>query len=187
MSAPKYTDALRNSALATAGWRWTAILSTAVTIAMAMGMVMLAANQSVVIIPHSAATLKGPVTVYPGNHNQGAEYLGALARDDVGLALTWTPQTVGTQYSMFMNRMTPSLYAAQNVKLIADAEDMVKQHTSQVFFPAKIEIAGENKVQLTGILARWEGEKQTYRKDVSYVVAYENYNGFFHVNSITAK
>jgi hypothetical protein len=183
----KFLDALRNANLAAQGWRWAAFATTGMMAVLSVGMVWVATHQPVILVPAEIASAAGPVKVAPGNRPQDAEYLGIVASNDIALALTWTPDSVGTQFSRFLNRMTPSLYAAQNVKLIEQAAAAKDSALTQAFFPEKISVAGENKVRVTGILARWEGEKQTYRASVSYLLVYQSYNGFLHVDAITAE
>lgn len=185
--AAKFLDSLRNANVAAQGWRWAAMATTAMMGVLAVGMVWIATHQSIILVPSEIAQAAGPVKVAPGTYAQSPEYLGIVATSDVNLALTWTPGSVQNQYARFLNRMTPALYASQNVKLLDQAAAAKEGLVTQAFFPEKMQVVGENTVKVQGILARWEGEKQTYRSAVGYTLKYQSYNGYLHVDSISAE
>lgn len=183
----KFMEALNNAALTANGWRWTAYLTSALAGVMTIAMVWVSTHQTTILLPYNLAAMQGPVKVSAAGTVQAAEYLGTIATSDLGLALTWTPDTVKTQYARLLNRMTPALYATQNVKLIGEADLAVKQSLTQAYFIDHVSAIGDNAVQVTGTLARWEGEKPTYRAEIAYLIKYESHNGYLHVDSITAK
>lgn len=141
-----------------------------------------------VLLPYDTATASGNIKLDLAASNYGEanpEYVANLALGDVGLLLNWTPETVIVQHQRFLNRITPALYAEQNVQLLQQAETFRVDGTTQSFFPEQTKIAEGSRVRVSGTLVRWVGEKETLRMQVAYVVTYSKFRGFMHVSALS--
>lgn len=185
---PKHLDALLNSSKEVVAWKIVAAILATISLATTYGLVQVANNAPVTLVPHELASSKGPIKVLGGS-NPGAEYLQMLSAADLNLILNWTPLTIQNQYARFLNRLSPELFASENVRLDDDANQFIKQATSQSFFPTqKAQIKPDsNEITVEGILKRWEGEKEVFNEKVTYTLIYKRIGGTMYVNSIQIK
>ena len=90
-----------------------------------------------------------------------------------------------TQYRRFLNRLTNSEYAAENVSLMSQAHQDEANDVSQVFYPNRVYVNPQKfSVRISGVLSRWEGGKQVLHSPVEYKMIYSNEGGYLHVASL---
>jgi hypothetical protein len=191
MSSVKYSDAVANAFSEAKAWRAASLLLGLVVGILAIALVMQSRATPLTLVPMDFATSKGNVTIQPTKDfgASSADYIAQLALGDLALVLNWTPENVQVQHMRFMNRMTPDLYAEQNVTLSAQAAEFRSNSTTQSFYPNTTKVgngdgAGSSKVIVEGTLVRWTGEKESIRIRVSYVLSYAKYRGYAHVSSL---
>jgi hypothetical protein len=182
---PKYTELIAEAFSEKKAWRNGFLVMFLMALGLAVALVYQSTHMPHTLIPYSFALQKGPVTVQPGVL-QDSTYIAGLARDDVTLALNWTTETVGLQYGRFLNRMTPQMYSAMVVKLTEEAKSYSTGSYTQAFFPKNTQIltTDTNVVRISGVLVRWEGEKEVYRQTVVYKLGYEDTNGLLSINLV---
>ena len=182
-----HSNLILNAHTAVTAWKSAFLIAASVAAVSIWALVWMAAHQTVVLIPHSVASSTGPVKVNANTANQSIAYLGQLAISDLNLLLTWTPDTVGVQYSRALNRMDTRLFAAKQAELIKNAEQYRLQNFTSVFFPGPVELQSEGKVRVTGLVTRNVGEKQVSRDMVTYEITYSNHEGGIYVAGITTE
>lgn len=182
---PKYVELLAEAFSEKKAWRNGFFVMFLMALGLAFALVYQSTHMPHTLIPYSFALQKGPVKVQPGVL-QDSTYLAGLARDDITLALNWTSDNVGVQYGRFLNRMTPQMYSAMVVKLTEEAKAYAIGSHTQAFFPKTTQIvtAEANSVRITGVLVRWEGEKEVYRQTVIYKLGYSDDSGMLNINRV---
>jgi hypothetical protein len=188
MKKTTYIDAVTSAFAAMVSWRTSFFVSSMLAAALAVGLIYQSNKVHIVLMPYDLATASGNLKIDLSASNfaeANPEYVVNLALGDIGLLLNWTPESVIVQHQRFLNRLTPDLYAEQNVQLLAQAQSFQVDGVTQSFYPTETKIAGGNKVRVVGTLIRWVGEKQTLRMRVAYVVTYSKFKGFMHVSALT--
>lgn len=187
MPTVKYTDAVANAFSEAKAWRAACLVVGLVAGVLAIALAIQSNSAPITLVPANFAASKGKVTIDPreGFGTVSPDYLAQLALGDLGLILNWTPQTVKIQYSRFLNRMTPDLYAEQNVKLLTQASTFESNSTTQSFYPEKTQVSVDgNTVVAKGTLVRWTGEKESIRVNAVYTITYAKSEGYAHVASL---
>jgi len=128
------------------------------------------------LVPYEFATYNGVYKIEP-NGAANAEYMAYIAESDIKLFTDWTPQTIGQQYFRFLNRCAPELYAAKNVELISEAQQVNSSSYSQVFYPSERKYLGPGRIQVSGQLTRYVGERIVLQVAAVYTVSYRFFNG----------
>jgi len=152
-------------------WRGAAGLFAAVTLGMAWALMWQATHIPSYLVPHEWAASRGPVLVAP-HKAEDAYYLTYIAAADIKLLLDWTPDNIGQQYTRFLNRATPELYAAEQVPLTTEARDFSSAATTSTFHLLKASYIGDGLVELDGTQVRWEGGTEIFRKRLTYQIHY---------------
>lgn len=147
-------------------------------------------NTPVVLIPYDLAANSGRMQVSVSGEikDTNLEYLANVAFADLGLIMNFTPDNVISQHQRFLNRLTESLYGKSREKLLAEADEYKRRAVSQSFYPTSIKMTPDNKrVEVSGTQIRWMGGKETLRTNVTYVMEYESYKGYFHLADLRPK
>jgi type IV conjugative transfer system protein TraE len=187
MPTVKYTDAVANAFSEAKAWRAACLVVGLVAGVLAIALAIQSNSTPVTLVPANFAASTGKVTINPkkGFGSVSPDYVSQMALGDLGLVLNWTPQTVRIQYQRFLNRMTPELYAEQNIKLLTQAGEFESNSTTQSFYPdvTKVSVDG-NTVVANGTLVRWTGEKESIRVKATYTITYAKSEGYAHVASL---
>jgi len=185
-----YLDVVANAFQEVRAWKYACLILGIVCFGLCYFLVSAAKNAPMVLIPYDFAVADGPQKIKPGgNDGMGSpDYLSQIALGDLATVLNWTPLSVEVQHQRFLNRMTPNLYAEQNVTLLAQAADFRNNSTTESFYPSgsKADAKGMQTV-VDGTLVRWTGEKETLRLKVSYTITYAQYKGYLHVSGLQIK
>lgn len=182
-----YLTVVANAFASMASWRTAFFVSSILALGMGAGLLYQSNKVHTILLPYDVATASGNIKLDLAASNfadTNPEYVVNLALGDVGLLLNWTPESVLVQHQRFLNRITPALYAEQNVQLLQQAETFRVDGVTQSFFPDQTKLA-EGRVRVTGTLVRWVGEKETLRMRVAYVVSYSKFKGFMHVSALS--
>ncbi|MDP3139182.1 MAG: TraE/TraK family type IV conjugative transfer system protein, partial [Burkholderiaceae bacterium] len=183
-----HLDVIANAFSEVKAWKAVSVFLALLVVALLYFVVDQARNAPVALITHEMAASKGRIEVAVNGEVTGtnAEYLSLLTRADLGLILNFQPATVITQTSMFLNRLSPDLYAASNVSLLAEAQNNKDAGYSQSFYPdAEIKaFPREGRVEMSGTLVRWQGSKEILRQRVAYEVEYRSLICYFHITKI---
>lgn len=185
-----YLDVVANAFQEAKAWKFASLVLSLVCGGLAFGLVYESRNAPVVLVPYNFASDKGTITVKPNGvaGETSPEYLAQTALGDLSTVLNWTPEDVEIQHQRFLNRMTPELYAEQNVKLMQEATDFKTNTTTESFYPVGTRVDGpHNQVIVDGTLVRWTGEKETLRLKVTYTITYAPYKGYLHVAGLQIK
>ena len=182
-----YLDVVANAFQEAKAWKFTSLTLGLVAGALAFGLIYESRNAPVILVPYNLATEQGPLKIKPnGKAGQTSpDYLIQIGLGDLATVLNWTPENVEIQHQRFLNRMTPELYAEQNVKLLGDAADFKNSSVTESFYPMGSRVdAAHNQVIVDGTLVRWTGEKETLRLKVTYTITYAPHNGYLHVSGL---
>ena len=181
----KFIGSLSNAFAEVRAWKLTTFLLGGLAAFLALMLVVSATHKPVVLVPVGFAESHGKVTVAPSTGRSSPGYISQIALGDLSLALDWQPDDVVTQYRRFLNRLTNSEYAAENISLMSQARGDQANDVSQSFFPNRSYVnLQELTVKVSGVLSRWEGGKQVLHSPVEYKVSYSNEGGYLHVASL---
>lgn len=185
MAGPKYADLMANAFSSIKAWRAATFVLAGLCGIMAMALAYNSLNAPAYLVPYEFATMKGPVKVQPGKSSVAPDYLAAVALADLALITTFHPENLSTQYSRFLNRATPELYAAQNVKLMAEARELAMEKVSQTFYGGTTRVSAAGLVvDVNGWLIRWNGDKEVLRSQVTYRLTYRESRGALSVDDV---
>lgn len=188
-----YLDVVANAFKEARAWKYACFVLTGICAGLTVGLVYEAGNAPTVLVPYEFATAnglateKGPLTVQSlGTAGQTSpDYLSQVALGDLATVLNWTPGSVDVQHQRFLNRMTPELYAKQNVKMLTESAEFKSNSISESFYPSRSQIdVKQNQAVVDGTLVRWTGEKETLRLNVTYTITYAPYKGYLHVSGL---
>lgn len=184
-----YLDAVANAFNEAKAWKTATIAMGIVSVVLSFGLLYKSANQPVVLVPHNFAAEKGRVQVDPAKPlDSSAEYLQTIAISDLALILNWTPENVLTQYQRFLNRASDELYARENIRLSAEAQEHKDNGITQSFFPNTVRLDLSNKkVIAEGFLIRWVGDKESIRIKASFILTYKTARGLLYVADLELK
>ncbi|MHB1826372.1 MAG: TraE/TraK family type IV conjugative transfer system protein [Steroidobacteraceae bacterium] len=181
----KFIGSLSNAFSEVRAWKVTTFMVAALAAVLAFALVLSASEKPVVLVPAGFAESHGRVTVSPSTGRASPGYLSQIALGDLSLALDWQPDDVVTQYRRFLNRLTNSEYAAENIALMSEAHRDQANDVSQSFYPNRVFVnLPKLTVKVSGVLSRWEGGKQVMHSPVEYKVSYSNEGGYLHVSSL---
>lgn len=179
-----YLDAVANAFQEAKAWKFACLALGLACSGLAYGIIYQSRNTPVVLVPYNFASAEGPQKVQPTGKGEQTDdaYMVQTALGDLATVLNWTPESVEIQHQRFLNRMTPELYAEQNVKLLTDAGDFKAAATTESFYPVGSRVDRvSHQVAVDGTLVRWTGEKETLRMKVTYKLTYAPYKGYLHV------
>lgn len=171
-----HLDALVNASTRVKAWRTVSIFLGVIIFALSYALILAVRSMPVRLVPYEFATYNGVYKIEP-NGAANAEYMAYIAESDIKLFTDWTPQTIGQQYFRFLNRCAPELYAAKNVELISEAQQVNSSSYSQVFYPSERKYLGPGRIQVSGQLTRYVGERIVLQVAAVYTVSYRFFNG----------
>lgn len=188
----KYGSKIANLSLELNAWRMTSLILMASSFILAYSLMQVSSHTTTIIIPHQVLAA-GKQFKIKDNGFEDPEYLGNLALADIQLLLNWTSENVQKQYGMFLNRATTELYGKENVRLLNEAKENSSNAVTQAFYPLSIKQNNNASAKyagvaaVSGILVRYEGEKQVLRTKVSYILRYKDVAGLLKVDSVEFK
>ena len=185
--ASKYTDAVSNAFSEAKAWRAATVLLGLVVGTLSIALVMQSRAAPMILVPANFASVDGPIKIQPTNEygETSPDFLAQIALGDLALILNWTPDNVAVQHQRFLNRMTPELYAEQNVAMMTQASEFKSNSTTQSFYPTTTRVGAKGSVVVVdGTLVRWTGEKESIRARVVYTISYAKFKGYAHVASL---
>jgi type IV conjugative transfer system protein TraE len=181
----KYLDALANAFSEARAWKLTTFVVSGLSVFLVVALIWSSADKAVVLVPAGFAESHGRVTVTPATGSGSPEYLSQIALGDLALALDWQPNDVIEQYQRFLNRLTDAQYAAQNISLMSEAQHDQANDVSQSFYPDRVYVDPPHlSVKVSGMLTRWQGDKQVLHAPAEYEVRYAGEDGYLHVESL---
>lgn len=179
----QYMDTVYTLARAARAWRFVSFVMLGLVIFMGFQSYKVTQSMPVRLIPYGFATQSTPATIKNKKvHN--AEYLSLIAASDMGLYMTWTPDTVEPQYRRFLTRLAPALYSQKQIELINKAKSNSIGFSSQAFFVRDSEVIGKNKVVLQGVFRQWEGRELIAERNMEYTMVYRFVGGIPYIRSI---
>jgi hypothetical protein len=190
MKKPSFTELMSNAFAEIRAWKLTSLVLASLCAVLAICVIYEANSRTTVLIPANVAVLDGPVKVSPSGAfgNTSPNYLSQIALGDLSLILDWQPSNVQLQYERFLNRCTPSLYARENVRLLAKAAKHQAGGESQSFYPDITQVnLKTGQVIVDGYLVRWTGGKQLVKVRQRFIVTYRMQDGYLHVADIQTK
>ena len=167
---PKYGHQVANLHDASRGWRAAAYSLGVVALALAVLAGHLADTIRVVLVPPQFARLaQGRVPV-----TRGKAYLALLARADTATLLDWTPATVGSQFTAFLDRCAPTLYARLDTQMLADSKEYTSYNLTESFYVRKVVFVPPAAIDITGWLDRYSGDKRVMHALLTYRLTYNH-------------
>ncbi len=109
------------------------------------------------------------------------DYLEQMAVFFASLALTYNPENIGHQASLFLRYADPQSYGALAAQLEGDAARVARNRLASVFYPQEIRLKGQ-QVALTGQLTTLVGNKQTAQRQATFLIAFAYRGGGFFVS-----
>lgn len=185
----KYFDLVANAYSEAKAWRLSALILAALCAVLVWGLISATHNAPVILVNQETASLQGRIKVTQAADLSGTDlaYFTNIALGDLGLLLTWRPETVEQGYARFLNRTTDELYGREGMRLQAEARKHRDDNVTQAFYPSDTKVdLSKRQVIVTGTLVRWQSDKETFRGTVRYAVAYERFKGYLHVDRIEA-
>jgi len=104
------------------------------------------------------------------------DYLEQMAVYFASLALSYNPDNIRHQVSLFLRYADPQSYGALAAQLEGDAEKVERNRLASVFYPQEIRIK-HRMVALTGQLITLVGNKQTEQRQTAFLIAFTYRNG----------
>lgn len=112
------------------------------------------------------------------------EYLEQMAVFFASLALTYNPDNIGHQVSLFLRYADPKDYGALAAKLEGDASRIRRNRLSSAFYPQEIRLSGQ-RAALTGQLTTLVGNKQTEQRQATFRIRFAYRSGRLFVSKFT--
>ncbi len=179
-----YPDLIINAFQSVQAWKSLAILLMGFCAFETIGLIWLASNQTVLLVPqHLAVSTKGPIALNLGEPFS-PDYLTSIAKGDIYPLLNWTPENIDTQYESFLARLTPAVHDAQQELLLQEAKQHREDGMSQSFYITRTYVKG-SEVTMNGILVRSSGGKEIFRGQAAFTLDYLNVgNSMLQVNGV---
>ena len=111
------------------------------------------------------------------------DYVVMMTKYAVDLLNSFTPETVEDRFQEFLRFVAPEYYHQVSAKLLADARDYTRLGVSQFFVPQRIDLAGKNKLFVTGIVRRWVQDKPVKQEQKRFKIIYRVVQGRFEVQA----
>ena len=167
---PKYGHQVANLHDASRGWRAAAYSLAAVAGLLAVIAWHSADEVRVVLVPPQFSRLaQGRVPV-----TRSKAYLALLARADTATLLDWTPATVGSQFTAFLDRCAPALYARLDTQMLADSKEYASYNLTESFYVRKVVFVPPATIAITGWLDRYSGDKRVMHALLTYRLTYNH-------------
>lgn len=129
----------------------------------------LRANQKTIITPCG----NPENAMWVGNSSISPQYMQAIGRDVLSLALNVTPETVDEQDREFLQYVSPSLRSYIEDHMKANAERIVTNGISQSFYPDNFKVVLATQVlYVTGYLKTYVGNEQTSNVQQIYKIKF---------------
>lgn len=170
-----YPDVIVNAFKSVQAWKSLSMVLIGILIFETISLLWLASHQTAILIPQHMARDKGVIKVDLGAPFN-ADYLTSVAKGDVYPLLNWTPDSIDTQYGLFMSRLSPALYDAQREVLMAEMKEHKDEGLTQSFYVTRTFVKGAD-VTLRGILVRSAGGREIFRGPAAYELNYSDAGG----------
>lgn len=160
-------------------WKWAAFIMLTVWILTLTTLMVSKSNAPSYLIPYSFAESNGRYEVKPRGGTE-EEYLSLIASSDLYSIMNWTPRTIHDQYSRFLNRASPELYAEKNAEMIEEADNYSAQGYTQAFYVEGVAVSqGLDFVEFTGLYKLWQSSELIIDRPMVYRMKYVKYNGMY--------
>lgn len=184
----KYPDMLANAFASVKAWRTATFMLGGVCAFLAASLAYQSLQAPAYLVPYEFASTDKPIKVQPGGDHVNPDYLATVALGDLSLITTFHPDNVRVQFSRFLNRATPALFAEQEMRLTAEAKEYAEQKVSQTFYGNMTQVSKKgDRVEIKGWLVRNAGNKEILRREVTYTMAYKESRGMLFVDGVSLK
>lgn len=167
-----YPDVVLNAFKSVQAWKSLSLVLIGVLIFETVALGWLAGQRSVILMPQNLPNNKTAIELNLGEPFS-PDYLTSVAKGDAYSLLNWTPDSIDTQYAMFLARLTPSLNSIQKSSLVEESKTHREEGLTQSFYVTKSFVKGAT-VSLDGILVRAAGGREVFRGPASYEFSYTN-------------
>jgi conjugal transfer pilus assembly protein TraE len=133
-------------------------------------------TQRTIVIPNT----NGKYVI--SNSSANENYIKQMSYYIVNLMENFTPSTVKSNYSEFLNYVSPDVYGSMQSSIMANAENYIATDTSSYFIPKSFKMA-DNTVYITGIKRDIVGKQVVSKNEVKITIEYSINQGKFEVNS----
>lgn len=167
-----YPDVVLNAFKSVQAWKSLSLVLIGVLIFETVALGWLAGQRSVILMPQNLSSNKTAIELNLGEPFS-PDYLTSVAKGDAYSLLNWTPESIDTQYAMFLARLTPSLNSIQKASLVEESKTHRAEGLTQSFYVTKSLVKGAT-VSLDGILVRAAGGREIFRGPAAYDFSYTN-------------
>ena len=167
-----YPDVVLNAFKSVQAWKSLSLVLIGVLIFETVALGWLAGQRSVILVPQNLPNNKTVIELNLGEPFS-PDYLTSVAKGDAYSLLNWTPESIDTQYAMFLARLTPSLNSIQKSSLVEESKTHREEGLTQSFYVTKSWVKGAT-VSLEGILVRAAGGREVFRGPAAYEFSYTN-------------
>lgn len=151
------------------------------TLILSCGIVYMALNQPRTLVP---PTLTQETTV--SNQSVSDSYLNMMGEYIINLKLNVTPENVGRNYQQLLNYMSSSNYHTMQPKFLAEANEIIDQKISSVFYVKSIEVSTKDySVKIKGRLEKYVGDRPLAPENITYLVQFSYPSGVIELDSIS--
>lgn len=183
-SNSSYPDVVLNAFKSVQAWKSLSLVLIGVLIFETVALGWLAGQRSVILVPQSLPQNKAEIELNLGEPFS-PDYLTAVAKGDAYALLNWTPESIESQYALFLSRLTPGLNGVQKTSLLEESKTHKDEGLTQSFYVTSSKVKGPS-VRLTGILVRSVGGLEVFRGPANYEFNYTNAgNGMLLVSGVS--
>ena len=133
-------------------------------------------TQRTIVIPN----VSGKYVISKSSANEN--YIRQMSYYLVNLMENFTPSTVKSNCSEFLNYVAPSVYGSMQSSIMANAENYIATDTSSYFIPDGFKMT-DNTVEITGIKRTIVGKQVVSENRVKITIKYVINQGKFEVES----
>tara|TARA_Y100000589_G_C26990741_1_gene562511 strand:+ start:202 stop:777 length:576 start_codon:yes stop_codon:yes gene_type:complete len=137
--------------------------------------------QRVVLIP---PTMTGTVEFIQGKPNDS--YLRDISRRIVGLAATYSPPTVRSQFEELLAYFAPEAYPQASKSWYSLASRVEESQVSSVFYLERIRVT-QSAIEIFGNFRQYAGDTLLENSSKTYLIDYRLQDGRFYIVSFKEK
>jgi len=133
-------------------------------------------TQRTIVVPN----VSGKYVISKSSANEN--YIKQMSYYIVNLMENFTPSTVKSNYSDFLNYVSPDVYGSMQSSIMANAENYIATDTSSYFVPKSFKMT-DNTVVITGVKRDIVGKQVVSENEVKITIGYSINQGKFEVES----
>jgi len=133
-------------------------------------------TQRTIVVPN----VSGKYVISKSSANEN--YIKQMSYYIVNLMENFTPSTVKSNYSDFLNYVSPDVYGSMQSSIMANAENYIATDTSSYFVPKSFKMT-DNAVVITGVKRDIVGKQVVSENEVKITIGYSINQGKFEVES----